>query len=346
MINHPTPQRALRGHRPKRLSQRAATTGDYIARLSERLTDRDRWLARMLYEHRVLTTQQIAEIAHPSTRAANMRLLQLYKWRLVDRFQPFITSGSAPMHYVLDVAGAAVLAREDGLDPRDLNYKHERAIGMAHSLHLAHTVGTNDFFTALIARSRQPQAPGQLTAWWSEARCRRHFGDIVLPDGYGRWHEQHTAFEWFLEFDLATERPDRVAAKLPRYARLATTTGITTPVLIWMPTTRREARVRHALATILDTLNNPALVPVATSSADCHAHGSSSDPSAARWQPLDPRQPAPRRLRLAELSRVWPHLTPLSPSSSASTTTASGSSTDLLPPSPLAPGPTPRRPGR
>ncbi|MFJ3779820.1 replication-relaxation family protein [Streptomyces sp. NPDC090075] len=346
MITNPTPQRALRGHRPARLSERAATTGNYIARLSEHLTDRDRWLARMLYEHKVLTTHQIAEIAHPSTRAANMRLLQLYKWRLVDRFQPFITSGSAPMHYVLDVAGAAVLARENGLDPRDLHYKHERAIGTAHSLHLAHTVGTNSFFTALIARSRNPQSPGQLTTWWSEARCRRHFGDVVRPDGYGRWHEHHASIEWFLEFDLATERPDRVAAKLPRYEQLAATTGITTPVLIWMPTIRREAHVRHALATTLDALDNPALVPMATSSADFHAHGSCSDPSATRWQPLDSRRPSPQRLRLAELSQTWPHLTSPSPAPSSSTAPADGSSTDLLPPPPLAPPPTPRRPGR
>ncbi|MEU6379250.1 replication-relaxation family protein [Streptomyces sp. NPDC046909] len=349
MITNPTQQRALRGHRPQRLSDRAATTGDYIARLSRHLTDRDRWLARMLYEHKVLTTHQIAEIAHPSTRAANTRLLQLYKWRLVDRFQPFITSGSAPMHYVLDVAGAAVLAREDGLDPRDLNYKHERAIGLAHSLHLAHTVGTNAFFTALIARSREPRAPGKLTAWWSESRCRRHFGDIVLPDGYGRWQEQHAEFEWFLEFDLATERPARVAAKLPRYAQLAAATGITTPVLIWMPTTRREARVRQALTTALGNLGNPERVPVATATTDFHTNGSPSDPSTARWQPLTPHQPAYERLRLAELGRAWPHLPPLGPSPSPAITTGSGASGDLRtppPPPPLAPGPTSRRPGQ
>lgn len=344
MITNPTPQRALRGHRPRRLGERAAISGEFIAWLSEHLTDRDRWLTRMLYEHKVLTTHQIAEIAHPSSRAANMRLLQLYKWRLVDRFQPFITSGSAPMHYVLDVAGATVLARGEGLEPNALSYKHERAIGIAHSLHLAHTVGTNGFFTALIARSRGLQAPGQLTVWWSEARCRRHFGDIVLPDGYGRWHEQHTDCEWFLEFDLATERPDRVAAKLPRYARLATTTGITTPVLVWVPTARREARVRHSLATFLSTLDDPGLVPVATASADFHAYGFPSDPSAACWQPVA-HHASSRRLRLAELSCVWPHLTPLGPSS-PSTADGGGSSIDLLAPSPLAPGPTQRRPGR
>ncbi|MEU6260168.1 replication-relaxation family protein [Streptomyces griseorubiginosus] len=341
MITNPTQQRALRGHRPQRVSHRVAATGEYVARLSERLTDRDRWLARMLYEHKVLTTHQITEIAHPSPRAANTRLLQLYKWRLVDRFQPFITSGSAPMHYVLDVAGATILAREDGLDPKQLNYKHERAIGIAHSLHLAHTVGTNGFFTALIAYSRRPRTPGELTTWWSESRCRRHFGDIVLPDGYGRWREQRTEFEWFLEFDLATERPDRVAAKLPRYAQLATATGIITPVLVWMPTARRETQVRRALTTSLAILDGPESVPVATAAADLNA-----SPYAACWQPLGSQQPPTTRLRLSELSHAWPHLPPLSPASSLTNTTGSGSSNDLLPPPPRAPSPTLRRPRR
>ncbi|QNP75005.1 replication-relaxation family protein [Streptomyces roseirectus] len=328
-----SPQRALRGHRPARLSERAAVSGAYVARLSERLTERDRWIARMLHEHRVLTTAQLAEIAFTSARAANQRLLQLHKWRLVDRFQPFLTYGSAPMHYVLDVAGAAVLAYEDGLDPRDLNYRHDRALGIAHSLHLAHTVGTNAFFTHLIAASRRPDATGRLTAWWSEARCRRHFGDIVIPDGYGRWQEGDTVLEWFLEYDLATERPDRVAAKLPRYHRLAATTGITTPILVHLPTTRREARVRHALVSALATLTDSALVPVATTSAD-HTD--------ARWQPLD--RLSHRRLPLHDLPTVWPHLTPPNPTQPA--VPDDDSPTDLLPPPPLVPEPTPRRPHR
>src|SRR5437899_32689 len=134
MVSEPLPQRALRGHRPHRPTLRTAVTGDHLARLATHLTPRDRWLVWMLYEHRVLTTHQIAALAWYSERAANLRLLQLYKWRLIDRFQPFVTSGSAPMHYVLDVAGAAALAHAHGLDVRDLNYRHDRAIGIAHSL--------------------------------------------------------------------------------------------------------------------------------------------------------------------------------------------------------------------
>jgi hypothetical protein len=282
----------------------------------------------MLYEHKVLTSTQIAAMAWPSLRSANMRLRQLFTWRLIDRFQPYTTTGTAPMHYVLDTAGAAVLAHEDGLNPRDLDYRHERAIGIAHSLRLAHTVGCNDVFTTLIAHNRRDRT-SQLTTWWSEARCTRHFGDIVRPDAYARLHEHATTIEWFLEYDLATERPDRVAAKLPAYARLATTTGIITPVLIWLPTARREAAVRRALTTALSDLDHPAGVPVATASAD---HLSlDTDPAGPHWLPIRAYRATAGRLRLLQLLDTWPQITPISNSPTAAE--ASG----LLPPAPVAP---------
>ena len=53
-----------------------------------------------------------------------------------------ISTGTAPMHYVLDIAGAVALAYEDGLEPKQLGYRHEDAIGIAHSLRLAHAVGS------------------------------------------------------------------------------------------------------------------------------------------------------------------------------------------------------------
>jgi hypothetical protein len=345
LISNPTPQRSLRGHQPQRLSQRHATTSAHLAQLAASLTARDRWLARMLFEHRVLTTHQIAEMAWPSVRAANMRLLRLYQWRVIDRFQPYLTYGTAPMHYVLDLTGATLLAREEGLDLHDLNYRHDRATGIAYSLHLAHTVGNNGFFSALVAASRRPNSSGQLAAWWSETRCAQHFGDIVRPDAYGLWHESSptpTGFEWFLEFDLGTERPDRLGAKLVGYAKLASTTGITTPVLFWVSTARREAAVRRALYDAVTALDDPSLVPVATSSADLL-----DDPSAACWQPLNVQHPLPQRLRLAELGRAWPYLTPLSTSSTDSTQVAgAGRFNGLIPATPLPPAPSDRRPSR
>ncbi|MEO3852754.1 replication-relaxation family protein [Streptomyces sp. B8F3] len=286
----------------------------------------------MLYEHRVLTLHQIVQAAWPSSRAANARLLQLYTWRVIDRFQPFTARGSAPMHYVLDIAGAHILAAEDGKDPHQLPYRHATAIGIAHSLTLPHTTGTNGLFTTLLARARQHGPSEELTAWWSERRCARHFGDIVRPDAYGRWHHQRAGTtEWFLEYDRGTEPLDKLARKLTAYHQLAHTTALTTPVLMWFPNSRREASARTALAPTHHNLTNPDRVPVATTSTEA-APTAPHDPAAARWLPL-PDSPGPR-LPLTTLTSAWPRLPPVSASTAAD---ADSSGSDLHPPPPMPP---------
>ena len=99
--------KTIRHRRATGTTGRAAP--EKLLELRRRLTDRDRAILELVWEHRVLTTHQITELAFPSLRAANHRLLDLFKWRVVDRFQPFVTTGTAPMHYVLDVAGAVAL---------------------------------------------------------------------------------------------------------------------------------------------------------------------------------------------------------------------------------------------
>ncbi|MGO1053255.1 replication-relaxation family protein [Crossiella sp. CA198] len=339
MITNVTPQRKLRGHLPQRPTPRAAATGAHHAQLAARLTPRDRWLARMLFEHRVFTTHQIEQLAFPSTRAANHRLRQLYLWRVLDRFQPFITTGTMPMHYILDTAGATVLAHEDGLAPETLGYRHTTAIGIAHSLRLAHTIGVNGLFTALIAHARHPATRSHLTAWWPETRCAAHFGDIVRPDAYGRWQEAGREFEFFLEYDFGTETLTRLTTKLTDYARLAAATAIRTPVLFHFPSHRREATARRALAEATASLVHPALVPIATTTPPAIATGRSAT---AGWLPLTEPATTPRRLDLIDLADLWPIT-----NSSSSTTTepVRGSTTaltKLAPPTPMPP-PAPAR---
>ncbi len=340
MITNPTRQWQLRGSMPQRPTPRAATTGAHHAQLARRLTRRDRWLARMLFEHKIFTTQQIVELCYPTMRAANHRLLDLYRWRVVDRFRPFVSRGTAPMHYVLDIAGAVALAQEDGLDPKSLDYRHEQAMGMAHSLRLAHTVGTNGILTSLVARSQRPDARGRLTAWWSELRCARLFGDMVRPDAYGRWRDDDGdhVVEFFVEFDFGTEDLGKLSRKLIGYHKLSAATGITTPVLVWLPTTRRETSARAALATMLSHLDHPALVPVATSAADLVDKDIQHDPAGPRWLPISCEQALPpQRLTLGELARLWPYLTPPVPGQSALAGTAQPTAALLAAPDPLPP---------
>src|ERR1700730_19328362 len=95
-----------------RAAGRLARSPQLAAALAARLTARDRWLLRMLHEHRVLTTTQITELAFGTTRAATARLLTLYTHQAIDRFRPLARTGSAPWHFVLGPAGAHVLAAD------------------------------------------------------------------------------------------------------------------------------------------------------------------------------------------------------------------------------------------
>lgn len=335
MVSNPTPQRQLRSHRPERPVPRVLNSAEHHAWLARHLTDRDRWLCRMLFEHHVLTSTQIIDIAFTGRRAANLRLRNLYQWGVVHRFQPHRDRGSHPMYYVLDTAGAVTLAREEGIDPRQLGFSREREIGRAFSLQLAHTVGCNGLFTALIRRAREPGATGKLSAWWSAARCGRHWGDIVTPDGYGRWREGHREVEWFVEFDFGTEQLSRLAGKLARYERLADTTGITTPVLVWLPSAAREANARKALTEALRALDRPARVPVATSSGEAAADP--LDMAAPRWRRVAELDTT-SRVALADLSTLWPNLDTPTPTTPRPASSAPASlRPELTPPRPMPP---------
>ncbi|MBB5157424.1 replication-relaxation family protein [Saccharopolyspora phatthalungensis] len=332
MINQPVRQRALRGLRPARPTPRVANSIEHQATLAWRLTPRDKWIIRMLHEHRVLTASQITLCAFPSFRSGRQRLRELFQWSVLDRFQPSIVLGTAPMHYVLGPAGAAVLAGEEGLDVKDLGYRRDRAMGIAHNLRLAHTVGVNEWFTTLIAHAHgHPEET--VGAWWSETRCAKHFGDLVRPDAYGRWQHSGREFEFFLEFDLATEAQARVAAKLHGYAQLAAATGITTPVLVWLPTARRETATRRLLTRTWRDLDEPHRVPIATAAADL-LNPDVPEPSPAEpvWLLLaaSTTRAASTRRGLHELPDAWPHLPP--PTVSPEPTTNSVSSPAMLPP--------------
>ena len=346
MITNPTRQRTLRGHKPTRPTPRAANTADHHAALAARLTARDRWILRILWEHRVLTSHQITALAFPSFRSGRMRLRELYLWSVVDRFQPFITVGTAPMHYVLAPAGAAVLAAEDGLDIKDLGYRHDRAFGVAHSLRLAHTIGVNEWFTALInhARHSEPTEHTSVTAWWSETRCARHFGDLIKPDAYGRWTTHDREIEFFLEYDFGTEALPKLAGKLTGYAALAEATGITTPILIWLPTFRREAAARRLLHRAWRALDDPHSVPVATAAAEL-LNAQAPHPADKLWLPLATTTAAggdrsSPRWELHRLLDAWPHISAPSTDSETSGEAAVGPNLPrptLDPPTPMPP---------
>ena len=289
---HPRPSPRSRGRRPSG----RGSVAEQLAALAGRLTDRDRAILRLLHEHRVFTTHQLAELWFHSVDRAEHRLRELTQARVLLRFRPHARhgEGSAPFHYVLGPLGAAVLAAQQDVEVHRLGYRPDKALEVAHSQRLAHVVGVNGFFTALVAYARQGRSQGAwLAAWWSERACAARWGRIVRPDGYGRWREGDAEVHFFLEYDRGTEPLDRLAAKLNGYGRLADATEIPTPVLFWLPSSGREASVRQAFARETRWSRVPFLVATASPTFGL-------GPAEQAWLPLGRTWPRRRLIDLAD----------------------------------------------
>lgn len=265
-------------------SRHGSSSDQRLLELAGRITDRDRYLCRILAKHRVLTTGQITDIGFTGARRTRKRLAELHQIQLLDRFRPRVWAGSAPHHWVLGRAGADLIAVEDGLEPGRTGWRLDTAAALAGSQRLGHLVGTNGTFTSLIATARR--TPGaDLLEWWSEAQCAAEWGAVVRPDGYGVWAQDGGVLPFLLEYDTGSERIVRLTDKLTGYADLAREAGHPTWVCFRFPTPGREAEARPALA--------HRTVPVATAVLPA-----GDDPAAAKWLPVGRTD---GRLRLVDL---------------------------------------------
>jgi hypothetical protein len=226
-------------------STRPRADAALLAYATAHLTARDRSIADLLYEHQVLTTAQLTDVAFDSLRRAQRRLLQLHALRVIDRVRPIAERGSAPHHWILDEIGASIVAAERAQPIEALHWRRDRAVAVATSSRLPHLVGSNGLFTQLIRYARDHE-DYQLATWWSERRCATVTGHLVRPDGYGIWQHGTKRTPFLLEYDRGTEPLHRIAAKLDGYSRLAAARGHT-PVLIYLPSAAREANVWRAI---------------------------------------------------------------------------------------------------
>ncbi|UZJ33457.1 replication-relaxation family protein [Streptomyces endophytica] len=313
-----------------RYTARAATTRTRhptprhmdVAALTRRLTHRDLWLVRMLHEHRVLTTHQIARLAYTSLRSAQRRLRTLHQHTVLDSFRPLTQTGSAPEHYTLGPAGAALLAAHGGLDISALGWRPTHTGRIAYSPSLGHDLGVNDLLTHLAAYAHTTPNAG-LPLWLSERSAARRWSDIIRPDAYAHWRDGDHLLPFFLEYDTGSQTLSRVEAKLAGYAAFTTATSTRPALLIHTRTQSRDQALRRHLAATAHDLN----LKVATSSADF----TTTNPWGPWWAPL---QPGSHRTTLTHLATQWPNL---SPASGLEPTDADTALTLPVPPVPPAP---------
>lgn len=267
-----------------------------------RVTDRDRYLIRVVGTYRVLTTPQLAALGFSNLTTAQHRLSVLVGLELLRRFRPRRALGSAPWHYILGPLGAALLEIEDGNDAEKWHQKvrTDRQLALQRSQRLGHIIGTNEFFISLLRKSRT--GTGCLREWIPENEAPfyyQHAYNAVRPDGIGVWVQDNREIAFLLEYDNGTENMTRLTRKLADYREFTERFyEDPPPVLFCFTSARRELNARTAFTKSADS----ARIRLAT--ATFHTGISAAD---GIWQPLQRTGP---RLRLIELSSAFPYWQP------------------------------------
>ncbi len=285
-----------------------------VLKAAARLTDRDRYLVRVVAEHRVLTTDQLATLAFGNIITARHRLDVLAGLGVLRRFRPHRATGSAPWHYLLGPLGAAILGAEDRDDKKWLPHvRAGRQVALQRSQRLAHMTGANWFFVSLAAQGRR--GGGELRSWLTESHTAEFFYGLAIslsavaslpqPDGIGVWAEGGREIVFMLEYDTGSEHLAQLAAKLDGYARLAEVIyryHEQLPLLLFcFLTPRREQTARRTLAASTDSLS----LRIATAALDPQV----TFPAGQVWMPL---HGSGRQIRLIDVDSAIPdpgHLT-------------------------------------
>ncbi|MDE3131890.1 MAG: replication-relaxation family protein [Acidobacteriota bacterium] len=263
--------------------------------LARHLTERDREVALCLYDQQVLTTDQLALLFFSSKRRAQDRLLFLYRQRVLDRFYPpsRFDAGKPQAHWLLDEAGAHLVAARLDLDRRQLDW--QRRDDWASHPQLAHRLEVNRFVTDLTAGAL-PDATLGVVAWFGPRQAAARLGErmrgTVRPDAELILTTAHGPVDLLLEWDRGTETLERLDEKLRRYRKaeykLQYEDDEPRSILFVLPGRRRLDNLRELCAE-LDREGSWSIL--ATTARELRALGA----LAPIWQHLDADQ-RPRRL--------------------------------------------------
>jgi hypothetical protein len=218
--------------------------------------DRERAVLVAIYEHKVLVTEHLKAMFFGSLRRAQDRLRHLAQRGLIDTWYPPQPRGmgKASGHHTLTESGAQVVASLLGVARSELRYVVRNEKDREQDAWLAHRLGVNEFFCALIEAGRATDGHG--LAKWVPERTVRTADGWIRPDGFGVYLHPVGALDFYLEYDRGTETTRQLANKLAGYIGVARDwteqDAVHFPcVLIVVPNYRRERIVAAAFADAL-----------------------------------------------------------------------------------------------
>lgn len=189
--------------------------------IAGRLSPRDVAILVALYDHRVLLTEHVKILFFGSLRRAQDSLKQLRALGLVSSWLPPQERGKGriPGHHMLTEKGVQVVALHKGCARSELKWTPPESPGDAPAPYLAHRVGVNAFFCALVDASVSLDGHG--LAIWTPERTVRTLDGWIRPDGFGRLIHPLGSCDFYFEYDRGTESTTQVADKLAGYLGVA-----------------------------------------------------------------------------------------------------------------------------
>ncbi len=229
-------------------------SAERVFELARHLTERDREIALALYEHQLLTTDQLSLLFFSSKRRAQNRLRFLYDERVLDRFYPSrpYGLGKPQAHWLLDEAGAILVAASLNLERKQLGW--QRRDDWASYPQLLHRLEVNHFVIDLIAATLKDESLG-VSEWWGSRRAAARLSDRdrysrPIPDSGFVLETARGPIECYLEWDRGTETLARLGEKVRLYRHAEVhSPGERGPVnvLFVVPTERRLRALADAL---------------------------------------------------------------------------------------------------
>jgi hypothetical protein len=230
-------------------------SAERVFELARHLTVRDREIALALFQHQLLTTDQLTLLFFSSRRRAQDRLRFLYDERVLDRFYPPrpYGLGKPQAHWLLDEGGAILVAASLDVERKELYWR--RRDDWRSYPQLLHRLEANRFVTDLIAATLRDRSLG-VSDWWGSRGASVRLSDgrsygRPVPDAGFRLETPAGPIECYLEWDRGTETLARLCEKVKLYRRAerrAPTERERVNVLFVVPSGRRVRALAEALA--------------------------------------------------------------------------------------------------
>jgi len=214
---------------------------------------RDRAIMEALENCRYMTTGQVADFGFSdhanqgaAQRAANRTMNRLREMGLtsaLDRRIGGVRAGSSSLVWGLTNPGSRLLNLDSDTPVRKRHFEPSAQF-------LNHTLGISGLYTQLLGCAGITVVEVQF-----EPSCWRNYGSAILkPDLYAVTSDGVYEDYWFIELDLATEAPSRVADKCGQYEAYYNTgaeqnnIGIF-PAVVWIvPDEKRRKTVKNHIA--------------------------------------------------------------------------------------------------